>query len=84
MLKLRVLGSSISKPYGRKMGKFTFFIAACAALFTFIQTATAVDNGNLKKLDDLDQLYVSSKPFELSNPDAFFNYRRDILKNGFY
>lgn len=66
------------------MGKFTFFIATCAALFTFIQTATAVDNGNLKKLDDLDQLYVSSKPFELSNPDAFFNYRRDILKNGFY
>lgn len=66
------------------MGKFTFFIATCAALFTFIQTATAVDTGNLKKLDDLDQLYVSSKPFELSNPDAFFNYRRDILKNGFY
>ena len=66
------------------MGKIIFFTATFAALFTFIQTATAVDSGNLKKLDDLDQLYVSSKPFELSNPDAFFNYRRDILKNGFY
>ena len=66
------------------MGKIIFFTATVAALFTFIQTATAVDSGNLKKLDDLDQLYVSSKPFELSNPDAFFNYRRDILKNGFY
>ena len=66
------------------MDKIIFFTATFAALFTFIQTATAVDSGNLKKLDDLDQLYVSSKPFELSNPDAFFNYRRDILKNGFY
>ena len=43
-----------------------------------------MDAGNLKKLDDLDQLHTSIKPFQLSNPEAFFDYRSGILRNGFF
>ena len=61
------------------------FLAAVSFAYIFIaQSASAMDAGNLKKLDDLDQLHTSIKPFQLSNPEAFFDYRSGILKNGFF
>ena len=61
------------------------FLAAVSLAYIFIaQSASAMDAGNLKKLDDLDQLHTSIKPFQLSNPEAFFDYRSGILKNGFF
>lgn len=38
----------------------------------------------LKPLQNLDELRRSSANFTLANPDAFFSYRRGVLKHGFW
>ncbi|MGC6517733.1 MAG: hypothetical protein ACON49_06865 [Candidatus Puniceispirillaceae bacterium] len=53
-----------------------------------IIAATSIEREQLGRellpLQDVNQLHVAKIPFELKNPDAFFNYRQEMLSGGFY